>query len=119
MVTVSDLTRYLWGDTPPATARTALQNYVMRLRRALGETGEGSPLSTHQEGYMIQANAEELDLLRFDELIAQANLAMATEGPQQASVLLREALALWRGQPLADVPSEDLQREVVPYRVTG
>ena len=114
VVTVGDLVRYLWSDSPPATARTSLQNYVMRLRRSLGGAEQSSPLSTVQGGYLIEVGTEELDLLQFKELVDQADLAMSTAGARRASALLRDALAIWRGDPLADVPSADLHREVVP-----
>ncbi|MEO6088998.1 MAG: BTAD domain-containing putative transcriptional regulator [Umezawaea sp.] len=95
----------VWNDDPPS--RTALHNLVMRLRHALG----ADVIQTRADGYLIEVSDDELDVRRFDELVRRAK---GTEDPRRASALLAEALALWRGEPLADVSSDRLQREVVP-----
>src|SRR4029450_6835603 len=88
----------LWGDRPPDTAATAIQVHVSQLRKALGR----DVIVTQTPGYMIRVRDGELDLERFERSVAEAQSAP----PEKASVLLREALALWRGTPLAelDVP---------------
>lgn len=103
----------LWAEDPPGGARNTLQNYVLRLRRLLGEAGTPVPLVTRPHGYLIEAPDGSLDLERFDRLLNRAR-AVAGEDPRQASALLAEALRLWRGEPLADVPSDLLRRDVVP-----
>jgi DNA-binding SARP family transcriptional activator len=85
----------LWGDEPPSTAATALQVYVSKLRKALGETA----ISTREPGYALDLGAGSLDLTRFEALVAAAKRADAAGTAE----LLREALALWRGPALADV----------------
>ncbi|MER5319621.1 AfsR/SARP family transcriptional regulator [Streptosporangium roseum] len=114
VVPVETLTARLWGEAPPCGARNALQNYVMRLRRVLGGAGGSDPVLTRPQGYLIGVADEAVDLHRFDALVRRARAAVAAGGAEQASALLWEALGLWRGQPLSDVPSELLQREVVP-----
>lgn len=114
VVPVETLTARLWGETPPDGARNALQNYVMRLRRVLGGTGGSDPVLTRPQGYLIGVADGAVDLHRFDALVRRARAAVAVGEADQASALLREALGLWRGQPLSDVPSELLQREVAP-----
>jgi DNA-binding SARP family transcriptional activator len=90
----------LWGEDPPATAATALQVYVSRLRKALG----GNAIATREPGYVVDVARDAIDLFRFERIVREARAAE----PERAVVLLREALALWRGPPLADV---DLRRE--------
>ncbi|MGW6022054.1 BTAD domain-containing putative transcriptional regulator [Streptomyces sp. NPDC055099] len=102
----------LW-DEPPDGARNALQNYVLRLRRTLDDRS-GGPIRTCADGYRIDVPDEALDLHRFDSLVARARAAAAARAPERASVLLGEALTLWRGEPFADVPSERLRREIAP-----
>lgn len=88
----------LWGEQPPDTATTVIQVHVSQLRKALGR----DVIVTQTPGYLIQVRDGELDLDRFERAIAEAQ----SVPPADASVLLREALALWRGSPLAelDVP---------------
>jgi DNA-binding SARP family transcriptional activator/predicted negative regulator of RcsB-dependent stress response len=95
----------VWDGSPPS--RTALHNLVMRLRHALG----ADVIRTSSDGYLVHVSDDDLDLRRFDVLVRQAKVE---DSPERVSALLGEALALWRGDPLADVPSEALQREVVP-----
>jgi DNA-binding SARP family transcriptional activator len=121
------LVAYLWEESPPVSARGALQTHIARLRRALGDTtgasprtgatGAGGPVAlieTVGEGYVLRADPDTLDAERFRELARQAAGAGEAEDLVQESALLREALDLWRGPVLADVPSEPLRREVAP-----
>jgi len=88
----------LWGDQPPETAVTTVQVYVSRLRKLLPE---GS-LLTRPPGYLLAVEPDAFDLLRFESLVAEAQ-KMDVE---HASQLLREALELWRGPPLAEFAGE-------------
>src|SRR4051812_42554605 len=88
----------LWGEEPPPSATKALQVYISQLRRALG----GETIVTRSPGYAIAIEPHQLDLARFERLTARA----ATEPPARAAATLREALALFRGSPLADAPLE-------------
>ena len=98
LVSTDRLIDQLWGATPPATGAKTVQVYVSRLRKLLGE----GRLGTHGPGYVLGVEPGELDLARFEQLVAQARGA----GPQTAAAQLREALALWRGPALADLPYE-------------
>ncbi|WP_307840407.1 BTAD domain-containing putative transcriptional regulator [Streptomyces sp. G44] len=113
VVPTETLIARLW-DEPPDGARNALQNYVLRLRRTLGSAGDTGPIRTCPRGYVIDVPEGALDLHRFDALTDRARAAVAAHAPERAAALLGEALALWRGEPLADVPSERLALEVVP-----
>jgi len=85
----------LWGEAPPRTARAALHNYVVQLRQALGP----GLVASRSEGYVLEARPEQIDLGRFEQLVAEGRDAAADERIEK----LREGLALWRGPPLGDL----------------
>ena len=95
----------LWGDRPPATAAKILQNHIAQLRRALDDR-ESRRLVTRGRGYLLKVADGEVDLDRFERLVDEGGGALASDRPIDAARLLREALALWRGPPLADVAYE-------------
>src|SRR5205807_7226146 len=99
VVSSERLVEDLWGESPPRTARDALQNYVSLLRKALG----ADVLSTRGAGYVLDIRPEQVDLTRFESLAAAARAAPDAE---ERATKLREALGLWRGPPLADLAFE-------------
>ncbi|MFH9428727.1 BTAD domain-containing putative transcriptional regulator [Streptomyces sp. NPDC017615] len=90
----------VWGADPPADAPGALQALVGRLRRALG----ASAVASADGGYRLTAAPDDVDLTRFDRLTGDGLTALADADPAKAAVLLDDALALWRGPVLADLP---------------
>jgi len=92
----------LWDAAPPATAPKILQKYVSQLRKALGHEA----IETGPAGYRLRLDPEGLDLLRFRRLAADGN----GSEPEQVASTLREALALWRGEPLAEFSSQQWAR---------
>jgi DNA-binding SARP family transcriptional activator/Tfp pilus assembly protein PilF len=113
VVPVEDLAETLWGTAPPPSARVTVQNYVVRLRRALGDEGR-SRIGTRPRGYVINVAAGELDVTRFEVLLDAARQAARDGSWDTAAAQARAALALWRGEPLADVESELLAVREVP-----
>lgn len=105
VVAQAQLIEALWGPHPPSTARAALQNHLSRLRRQLAELGVDR-VRTSPHGYSIIVGEGELDSARFELLTEQARASARCGDWESASALLHEALSLWRGEPLADVPSE-------------
>jgi predicted ATPase/DNA-binding SARP family transcriptional activator len=95
----------LWGDDPPPTASKALQVHLSKLRSALGD---GQPIVTLPSGYAARIEPEQLDLARFEALSERARAARREGDLEGAGRLWREALALFRGAPLADVPLRGL-----------
>ncbi|MEU2613722.1 BTAD domain-containing putative transcriptional regulator [Micromonospora sp. NPDC007271] len=94
----------LYGDDPPARAANALQSQVSRLRQALsGPAGRPAPVEFHPAGYRLAVDPEDVDLHRFTGLAGAGHAALAAGDRPRAVELLREALRLWRGEPLADV----------------
>jgi DNA-binding SARP family transcriptional activator len=111
VVSAGELAEALWGSVPVPSATVTIQNYVKRLRRALGDH-DRSRILTRPPGYLIEAGLEELDVARFESLLAAARTAArAGAWPAVADQALA-ALALWRGEPLCDVASDALLREV-------
>jgi DNA-binding SARP family transcriptional activator len=108
-----ELVEALWGSAPPPSARESLQNYVVRLRKALGGEGQG-PVVTEPGGYRIEVGPGELDVAVFESAVAAGLGAVRAGSWEQARQVLGEGLALWRGRPLADVPSEGLAAREVP-----
>jgi predicted ATPase/DNA-binding SARP family transcriptional activator len=92
----------LWGDEPPRSAVSSLQVYVHGLRKALG----AERIERHGTGYRLQLDPVELDLARFERLVEQAAAALAAGRASDAAEDLRGALALWGGEPLADLVAE-------------
>ena len=92
----------LWGERPPPTVAKALQGHVSALRKLLG----AERIVTRAPGYELRVDDEELDLRRFQSLAARGAAAREAGDPAAAHDLLRQALALWRGPPLADVAFE-------------
>jgi DNA-binding SARP family transcriptional activator len=100
---------WLWGEEAPRTARELVHEYVSRLRRALRQDQPAPPgsarLATSAWGYRLQVGPDELDLHRFEGLVGRAQQAAAGGDHARAAGILRQALALWRGSALEDLPS--------------
>lgn len=99
-----ELAELAWGDTLPRHVRAALYSVVSRLRHLLGsEVIESVP-----GGYRLRTGADQLDVLRFEQLVTIA----AELADEEAAATLTEAIALWRGQPLDGVESPVLAEAV-------
>src|SRR5436190_14743021 len=98
VVSTDRLLDALWGEEPPETAAKAIQVYVSQLRRLLGK----ERVETKAPGYLIRVDRQELDLRRCEVLLEQGRRAE----PDLAATTLNEALALWRGRPLAEFEYE-------------
>jgi DNA-binding SARP family transcriptional activator len=97
-LSVDRLVDELWGEQPPRTATTSLHNLVVQLRKLLGP----ELLVTKPPGYVLRIPPDALDLRRFERLVGEARRS----APEESVRLLNEALALWRGPPLADLTYE-------------
>lgn len=90
----------VWDGDPPADAAGALQALVGRLRRALGR----SAVESVESGYRLAAPPDAVDLHRFERLAGEGSRALEEGDAVKAVTVLDEALALWGGSPLADLP---------------
>ncbi|MDH6133744.1 DNA-binding SARP family transcriptional activator/tetratricopeptide (TPR) repeat protein [Kitasatospora sp. MAA4] len=108
VVPVSGLMQLAWEGEPPPRARAALQGHIAALRKALGD--QGLQLLTQDAGYLLTGDAQRIDVHRFETLVTRAS---ATDEPRIKAGLLRDALDLWRGSPLADLPPTDCRETVV------
>jgi DNA-binding SARP family transcriptional activator len=113
VVPAYELAELIWDGAPPRSARVTLQNYVKRLRQALGEAGQAR-IRTRDAGYLIEARPGELDLLRFNALCGMGHAAARQGEWDRAALQLRAALALWRGQPFVDVSCQLLAASETP-----
>jgi DNA-binding SARP family transcriptional activator/tetratricopeptide (TPR) repeat protein/DNA-binding XRE family transcriptional regulator len=108
----------LWDSRPPNTYMAVLHNFVSRLRGLLEPSGgrerRGLAIVTTGTGYQLRVRSNQLDLLRFVELIDEAERA----GHRDAQAdLLERAVRQWRGPVLADLP-EAIQQHPVAVDVT-
>jgi YVTN family beta-propeller protein len=100
----------LWGDDPPPTASHTVETYVSRLRRVLRSGSAPGILLTRPPGYILNVEPGHVDAFRFEQLVRDGTAAAGRGDDAEASALLRAALALWRGQALADVADTPFAR---------
>jgi DNA-binding SARP family transcriptional activator len=93
----------IWGDNPPHTANNLVSIYVHRLRKVINDT-EGRVLVYRAPGYLLRLSPSDLDMQEFESRAADGRAALAEGDPRKAAALLGDALELWRGPLLADVP---------------
>lgn len=117
LMTVDALVDRVWDEDPPDAARSTLYSHVSRIRRVLDEAARGEdetlghpPLQLVRVsgGYLLRAADDSIDLLRFRALVARAR--GLRPGDAECARLLRDALDLWRGSPLADLPGAWAER---------
>ncbi len=102
-VSAERLALALWGEDAPPSAIKRIQVHVSRLRKALGGS---EVLSTTPAGYLLRVGPGELDAEQFERLLDDGQRALARGQAEHAAALLREALQLSRGPPLADLTFE-------------
>jgi DNA-binding SARP family transcriptional activator/tetratricopeptide (TPR) repeat protein len=112
-VVVDELAEFVWDGKPPIRASDTLRTYVMRLRCTLGKVA-GARIVTRDHGYLIEAAEEEVDALRFARAYRNGAAAYGARKWATARAALADGLALWRGDPLRDVPSQLLRDAEVP-----
>ena len=107
VVSTDRLIAEVWPGEPPRTATNLVSVYVHRLRALIGEA-DGEILVTRAPGYQIMIAPEDLDAQRFAALTAGARNQLSDGDARRAAELLSQALTLWRGSALADVPASAL-----------
>jgi DNA-binding SARP family transcriptional activator len=125
-IPAEELIENVWPGADPPAARRSLQVHVSRLRRIL-ETEHRPRLEGNADGYRLRVEPGERDIDRLEDLIREGGRAVEAGDAVEAAMLLRDALALWRGSPLADVAYEsfaqpelgrlyELRREAIEAR---
>lgn len=110
VVSSERLVEDVWGGSPPEGAAQALRACVFRLRRALRAAGGDDVVLTRPAGYLVHVDPDALDAARFEALVARARAQMEGGDHAGAAETFRQALALWRGPALADLPDAPLAR---------
>jgi len=100
VVSAEHLIDALWGEELPEDPKSTLQVYVSRLRSALGPDA----VEAQAPGYLLRADRDEVDALRFEDLLGAAR--GNGSDPRVTGEILAEALELWRGPALADLSAE-------------
>jgi predicted ATPase/DNA-binding SARP family transcriptional activator len=109
VVSVDRIIDGLYGEDPSSGAPNAVQQLVSKLRRALVDfegPGGAELVVTRPPGYLLDVDPDAVDAVRFARLLADARSATAAGRTEHAADALDEALALWRGDPLADIDPE-------------
>ncbi len=96
----------LWHGVPPGNGHRAVHVLVSRLRRSLAVPGEPEQIVSANHGYLLRATPDQLDVLRFECLVEEGRGRLAAGDARSALVRLDDALALWRGEALADAAYE-------------
>lgn len=103
IVSPNEIMEELWGESPPNSALTTIQTYIYQLRKILVRHGAGDLLITRPGGYSLEVDDTLLDLHRFEQAVREGRTLLETGRPVEAADRLSDALAAWRGDPLADV----------------
>jgi DNA-binding SARP family transcriptional activator/Tfp pilus assembly protein PilF len=107
VVSTDRLIAGLWGEDPPDRAANLVSVYVLRLRRLIGDP-QGGLLATRAPGYQLRLEPDDLDASVFESAVIQGRRALADGQAAQASAVLAQALSLWHGAAMADVPASDV-----------
>jgi DNA-binding SARP family transcriptional activator len=112
VVTTRALTEEIWGPSPPPSDLGTLRSYVLKLRKKLEDALAGQDsvtpkdiLITRRTGYLLDVDPGDVDAVRYEQLSAAGHRAVNDGDHETASRTLAEALRLWRGPALADVPT--------------
>ncbi|MFD4599705.1 BTAD domain-containing putative transcriptional regulator [Streptomyces sp. NPDC058464] len=105
-VSLQRLTDGLYGAEPPAGAANALQSQVSRLRRRLAPHAE---IEAGATGYRVAVAPDTVDAHQFEAWAGAGRAALAAGDHATAAARLREALGLWRGPALPDVPDAEAE----------
>ena len=112
IVSQDELVDAVWGENGSVRSVRSLQVYVSNLRRVLArhDSSGSSRIRRQGTGYVLDLGSAHLDVMRFEELAAEGREALRELRPEKASARLGEALALWRGRPLADFAYQEWAR---------
>ena len=93
------LAEAMWGENRPHSWAKLIPSSVLRIRKVLG----GGAIETTPHGYRLALAGEAVDAVRFERLVDRGHQLLVVGEADRARHVLREALALWRGRPLAEI----------------
>lgn len=108
VVSIDTLIEAVWGERPPATARSQVQICVSALRRSFAAIGMESPIVTRTPGYLMRIEPDRLDAAEFDSRLSESAVAAQDGRLEESAALLRSGLALWRGAALSGASASRL-----------
>ena len=118
VATADELIEGLWGDEPPEGALATVRTYAFRLRKVFG----ADAIASIAGGYALRAERSDVDLFTFEDHVAMAEQRRMSGDVAGARGELANALALWRGTPLAGIPgpyAESLRATLVERRTAA
>ncbi|HLT09676.1 MAG TPA: BTAD domain-containing putative transcriptional regulator [Micromonosporaceae bacterium] len=115
VVSMDRLVDEIWPERPPPSALANVRTYVAGLRSALPSRNGSGPITSRPGGYLLNVGSEELDLTLYESLVATSAAARSRNDLPAEVAALERAAALWRGTPLADVPSSPRVAAVRAY----
>jgi DNA-binding SARP family transcriptional activator len=108
LVAIDSIIEELWGAEPPRSSVTTAQTYIYHLRQRLMSSGvvvdAEDVVVTSAPGYVLRIEEDQIDAIRFQKLSDRGRQLLEAGHSEDAATCLHEALALWRGPALADVP---------------
>lgn len=107
VVSVDRLADAVFAGAPTPAASTTLRSYVARTRRLVDGAQSGTVVVTQAPGYVLRVPVEAFDVACFERSVAEGRARLGRDDPAAASAILREALALWRGEAYAEFADED------------
>jgi WD40 repeat protein/DNA-binding SARP family transcriptional activator len=110
VVSVDRLADAVFAGDPTPAATTTLRSYVARTRRLLDGAESGIAVETKAPGYLLRVPVEAFDVTCFERSVAEGGSRLGRDDAASASSVLREALALWRGDAYAEFADEDWAR---------
>ena len=113
VVSPAELAELVWDGAPTDAGVRTVRSYMLRLRRALGPA-IAARIETRDPGYLFRLGQDEVDAREFEALCRAAGSALRAREWAEAADAAVAALALWRDEPLRDVPSQVLRARVVP-----
>jgi WD40 repeat protein/DNA-binding SARP family transcriptional activator len=110
VVSVDRLADAVFAGEPTPAASTTLRSYVARIRKAVEGDGSEPVVVTRAPGYVLRVCDDAFDVARFEHAVGEGRSLLARDDPLAAAVVLRDGLALWRGDAYAEFDDEDWAR---------
>ncbi|MEU9111254.1 AfsR/SARP family transcriptional regulator [Streptomyces sp. NPDC048483] len=119
VVSISSLIDEVWGENPPRSAIATTRGYICQLRtsfrKATDYSTTDSLIVTRPPGYGLRLSTGQVDAKAFEKATEGGRNLLAAGRPREAAQRLGQALGLWRGPVLADLPTGRLLRAHIAH----